>query len=128
MANTAEFEQLAARAGFVFAGEVRRTGATTMEAVEPTKETAVVRVHNVLRAPADFGERKGTDVTVRLASPARKGQRAVFFTVGWMSGTGLAVRELGRRPASEAEGLEKRMEDATRQEDVREVRRRIAEA
>ncbi len=125
---TTEVERLSRRAGFVFAGRVERTGATTMELVEPTKETAVVRVEAVLRAPPDFGERKGSEVTVRLGSPAKKGQRAVFFTVGWISGTGLAVQEIGRQPAADLDAMRKRMEDAVQQQEAAVLRKRVAEA
>jgi hypothetical protein len=126
--STAEVERLARRAGFVFAGEVVRTGATTMELVEPTKETAVVRVERVLRAPDDLGAKRGSEVTVRLRSPARKGQRAVFFTVGWISGDGLAVQEVGRQPAGEVEAMEKQMGEAVRKEEFAAMRRRVKEA
>jgi hypothetical protein len=126
--STAEVERLARRAGFVFAGEVVRTGATTMELVEPTKETAVVRVEQVLQAPDDLGAQKGSEVTVRLQSPARKGQRAVFFTVGWISGDGLAVQEVGRQPAGEVEAMEKQLGEAVRKEEFAAVRRRVKEA
>jgi hypothetical protein len=126
--TTAEVERLSRRAGFVFAGVVERTNATTMDVVEPTKETAVVRVERVLRAPADFGERKGTKVTVRLASPARKGQRAVFYTVGWISGTGLAVLEVGRQPARDLGTMSNEMEDAARKEGTAALRKRVADA
>src|SRR5215212_8731452 len=105
--STTEVERLARRAGFVFAGEVVRTRATTMEIVEPTDETAVVRVERVLSAPDDLGVRRGSQVTVRLQSAAKKGQRAVFFTVGWISGDGLAVQEVGRRPAGDLDALKK---------------------
>jgi hypothetical protein len=124
----AEVERLSLRAGFVFAGRVERTGATTMELVQPTKETAVVRVDEVLRAPADFGERKGSEVTVRLGSPARKGQRAVFFTVGWISGAGLAVQEIGRQSAEDLDTMRKRMEDAVQRQEAAALRKRLADA
>lgn len=121
--STAEVERLSRRAGFVFAGRVVRTGATTMELVEATKETAVVRVDRVLRAPDDLGAHAG-----RLRSPAKKGERAVFFTVGWISGEGLAVQELGRQPADELDAMHKRMGDAVRKEELAALRKRAAEA
>jgi len=126
--STAEVERLSRRAGFVFAGVVERTNATTMEIVEAAKETAIVRVERVLRAPADFGERTGTKVTVRLASPARKGERAVFYTVGWISGTGLAVLEVGRQPAQDLGTMRKQMEDAERKQETAALRKRVADA
>jgi hypothetical protein len=126
--STTEVERLARRAGFVFAGEVLRTGATTMELVEPTKETAVVRVERVLSAPDDLGVRRGSEVTVRLRSAARKGQRAVFFTVGWISGDGLAVQEVGRQPAGELDAMEKQVGDLRRKDEIADLRRRVKEA
>jgi hypothetical protein len=126
--STTEVERLARRAGFVFAGEVVRTGATTMDLVEPTKETVVVRVERVLQAPDDLGARKGSEVTVRLQSPARKGQRAVFFTVGWISGEGLAVQEVGRQPAGELEAMEKQVGDLRRKDEIADLRRRVKAA
>jgi hypothetical protein len=126
--STTEVERLARRAGFVFAGEVVRTGATTMELIEPTKETAVVRVERVLQAPDDLGAEQGSEVTVRLQSPARKGQRAVFFTVGWISGDGLAVQEVGRQAAGDPESMEKQMEDVRRKDELAALRRRVKEA
>src|SRR5215210_1103664 len=126
--SATEVERLARRAGFVFAGEVVRTGASTMELVEPTKETAVVRVERVLSSPDDLGAVPGSEVTVRLASPARKGQRAVFFTVGWISGDGLAVQEVGRQPAGELEAMEKQMGDVVRKDEIAALRRRVKEA
>src|SRR5215210_4562323 len=127
--SATEVERLARRAGFVFAGEVVRTGASTMELVEPTKETAVVRVERVLSSPDDLGAVRGSEVTVRLQSPAKKGQRAVFFTVGWIAGDGLAVQEVGRQPAGALEEMEKQMRDVGRKGDVKEGQRlRVAYA
>lgn len=124
----ADVRRLTRRAGFVFAGRVVRTGATTVDLVEPSKETAVVRVDRVLRAPDDLGARRGSEVTVRLRKAARKGQRAVFFTVGWISGEGLAVQELGREPAGQLDAIEKQMGDAVRKEELADVRKRAKDA
>lgn len=124
----ADVARLSLGAGFVFFGVVEQIGATTMEFVEPTKETAVVRVERVLRAPEDFGDRDGTKVTVRLAAPARKGERAVFFTVGWISGTGLAVQELGREPTQDLDTVREQMDEAERQEALAVLGRRLDEA
>ena len=126
--STAEVDRLTRRSGFVFAGEVVRTSASTLELVEPTKETAVVRVERVLDAPDDLGVSKGSEVTVRLRSPMRKGQRAVFFTVGWVSGEGLAVQEIGRQAAGELSDMEKQMGDLRRKDELAALRRRVKEA
>jgi hypothetical protein len=126
--SSTEVERFARRAGFVFAGEVVRTSATTIELVEPSKETAVVRVERVLQAPDDLGAEKGFEVTVRVQSPVKKGQRAVFFTVGWISGDGLAVQEIGRQAADDSESIEKQMGDVVRKDELSALRRRVKEA
>ena len=126
--STTEVDRLARRSGFVFVGEVLQTSASTLELVEPTKETAIVRVERVLRAPDDLGAGEGFEVTVRLSSPARKGQRAVFFTVGWVSGEGLAVQEVGRQTPSDPEAIEKQMGEVVRKDEIAELRRRVKEA
>jgi len=126
--STTEVERLARRSGFVFAGEVVRTAASTVELVEPTKETAVVRVERVLHAPDDLGADKGSEVTVRVNSPVEKGQRAVFFTVGWISAESLAVQEIGRQAAGDPESIEKQMGDVVRKDELAALRRRVKEA
>jgi hypothetical protein len=126
--STTEVDRLGRRSGFVFLGEVVQTSASTVELVEATKETAVVRVERVLRAPDDLGAGKGSEVTVRLASAAKKGQRAVFFTIGWVSGEGLAVQEVGRQAPGDPEAIEKQMGDVVGKDEIAELRRRVKEA
>ncbi len=82
----------------------------------------------MLRASADFGARKGTRVTVRLAAPARKGQQAVFFTVGWVSGEGLAVQEIGRQPATDVGMMRKQMDETEQRDELAALRKRVGEA
>src|SRR5215211_7450558 len=126
--STTEVDRLARRSGFVFLGEVIQTSATALELIEATKETAIVRVERVLQAPADLGAEEGSEVTVRLSSPAKKGQRAVFFTMGWASGESLAVQEIGRQPPGDPEAIEKQMGDVVRKDEISELRRRVKEA
>jgi hypothetical protein len=126
--STTEVDRLTRRSGFVFLGEVLQTSASTVELVEATKETAVVRVERVLQAPDDLGAAKGSEVTVRLASPVKKGQRVVFFTVGWISGENLAVQELGRQAPGDPEAVEKQVGDVARRDEIAGLRRRVKEA
>jgi hypothetical protein len=124
----ADVARLSRVSGFVFAGEVERTNASTVALVRPTKQIAVVRVREVLKAPADFGPRKGKRVTVRLKGTARKGQRAVFFTVGWVSGDGLAVQEMGRQPATDIGTIRKQMDEAEQRDELSSLRKRVGAA
>ena len=126
--STTEVDRLARRSGFVFLGEVVQTSASAMELIEASKETAIVRVERVLQAPPDLGAEKGSQVTVRLSSPVKKGQRAVFFTMGWASGESLAVQEIGRQPPGDPDAIEKQMGDVVRKDEIAELRRRVKEA
>ena len=67
-------------------------------------------------------------MTVRLAKPAKKGQQAVFFTVGWISGDGLAVQEIGRQPATDIGTMRKQMDEAEERSEQAALRKRVGEA
>lgn len=93
-------------AGFVFEGTVRRTKAANVKAVTDRQRTVVVRVNEIVRAPEALAGYVGQDVTVQLSKGerARKNQRAIFYTNGWIFGENLAVQSVGhdRAPAARA--------------------------
>jgi hypothetical protein len=90
-----------------FTATVVEAGAATTGTVPATERTAIVRVAEVLHAPAAFATLAGADITVRQADdvPAlAAGQQVVLFTDPVMVGHGLAVREIARlHPADLAE-------------------------
>ena len=84
------------RATFIFIGTVSKVNASTMPDVKASDSTAVVRVDEVidgLGAPPDLA---GKEITVQLAQPGsvRAGQKAAFFTRGWLMGESMAVIEV----------------------------------
>ncbi|HEV2705481.1 MAG TPA: hypothetical protein VGV59_06125 [Pyrinomonadaceae bacterium] len=84
---------------FIFQGTVAKLNSTTMPSSLPASDaTVVVKVEEVIDAPASLGNFTGQEITVGLAknSPVRSGQRLVFFTRGWLYGRSLAVSEVGR--------------------------------
>jgi hypothetical protein len=93
-----------------------------MPGVPVSASTVVVKVDEVISAPASIGDLTGRDVTVALRQPGsvREGQQSVFFTNGWIYGTGLAVREVDR--------LDGRQATADLREQVAEAERRNEEA
>jgi hypothetical protein len=90
-----------------FTATVVAAGAAAEGAGPATGRTAIVRVTEVLHAPAAFATLAGAEVTVRQADGApalAAGQRVVLFTDPVVVGHGLAVQEIARRdPASLAE-------------------------
>src|SRR4051794_34294347 len=97
------FQEEQEQADFVFKGTVEQLGASAMAEVEASDSTAVVVVDEVVHAPDQFRDLQGQKVTVQLAEAGSvsEGDRAVFFTVGWLFGESIAVRELEHRPADE---------------------------
>lgn len=94
-------------AGFVFEGTVRRTKAANVKAVTDKQRTFVVRVTEIVRAPEALAGYVGQDVTVKLAKGERvtKGQKALFYTNGWIFGENLAVQSVGHERARAARAV-----------------------
>ncbi len=97
MAIESTLQDLVRRSTFIFNGTVEKLNATTMSIVKPTDSTAVVRVDQIIRAPANYNTFAGKGITVRLLKPGTvaSGQQVVFFTEAWLDGTSIAVKEVG---------------------------------
>jgi hypothetical protein len=113
-----EFQQLVRKAPFIFYGTVRKTGAANLDAVPASPSNAVVRVDRVLSAPPAIGNFTGRDITVSLlkAESPKNGERAVFFTTGWIYGKTLAVREVSHLadPDADVKAIGARLSEAQR--------------
>lgn len=81
----------------IFVGTVLELGAVSFHAVPVSNRTATVRVDHVLLKPEGMGLRVDDTVTVELKdrSAPKPGSQATFATVAWISGKGLALREIG---------------------------------
>jgi hypothetical protein len=100
MAASSRIEDLAQQARFVFKGTVKQLHAATMPEVPVTDRTAVVRVDEIIHAPAMLSNYTGQDITVQLGGrkKVQVGQEAVFFTNGWLFGKSIAVQSLDHHP------------------------------
>jgi hypothetical protein len=94
-------DSLARSSHIIFLGRVVKLHAANMDVVTHTENTAVVRVEEVLDAPAGVAGLKGQDVTIELLRPEalKTEQKAVFFTDGVLFGQRLVVKEIGHLPA-----------------------------
>jgi hypothetical protein len=103
----AELLSLMQQSGVNFVGTVQRLGESTVADLPVDERTAVVRVSDVLNVPPALEGLAGMEVTVQLrsdAEPPAPGNRAVFFTDPIAFDKGIALREVDRRPAEDAQG------------------------
>lgn len=91
-------DELTRTAPFVFRGTVEKAGASNVTGIKASPRTVVVRVDEVLKAPAELGDFTGREITVQLQEPNtdQPGRMGVFFTRGWVYGETLGVVEVGR--------------------------------
>jgi len=103
MASGSMLQQLARQAQFVFKGTVRRSHASTMTDLTPDGRTAIVRVDDIIQAPAPFAALAGQDITVQVGGRKKfsNGTSAIFFANGWRIGDGVAVRAVEFLPAGD---------------------------
>src|SRR5829696_3003755 len=95
-------KQLVATSGFAFAGTVEARGVAAEAGLAADDRTLVVRVEQVLHAPAGFMVPTGSTVIVQTSAdlpPLDPGERATFFANGLAYGDQLAVAEVGRLSA-----------------------------
>jgi hypothetical protein len=122
-------EALTRQAEVVFRGTVERVAAANLSVVEPAADTAVVRIDELLKAPADVRDFVGREVTVKLRTPdsVKPGTKAVFFATTWLYGESLGLVEVGRVRDS-GPGLRTEVAAASRRIYEDEVRQHIAGA
>lgn len=89
---------------FVFVGVVERLGASNVREAPRSDLTAVVSIERILLAPPDFADLSG-EITVLLPPdrPVEAGERRVFNCIGWILGSGVALRALDLTPPEERE-------------------------
>src|ERR1700730_13539916 len=87
---------LAKQSSIVFSGTVSQLGATSFSDVPKSAQTVVVRVDSVLKKPFPVSLKRGDKVTVEVKDPSgfQEGTHAIFYTDGWIFGSGVAVKEL----------------------------------
>src|SRR3954468_15050308 len=89
-------DELVSQAPFVFRGVIESMAETTTAAVAATNRTAVVRVVEVIRAPAAFSGFAGQQVTVTLLQSGQPppGTTAVFYTRTQLIADSLVLAEV----------------------------------
>lgn len=95
------------KAGVVFAGTVKEIGAASFPEVPRSPRTIVVRIDSVWKKPDAVSLRVGDYATVEVRDPSsfKSGTRAIFYTDGWIFGSGIAVKELDHSILTTAEAI-----------------------
>jgi hypothetical protein len=96
-------KDFASRAKFIFRGSVQKLGASNVTAAPANAKTIVVRIEEIIAAPAVLSQFVGRDITVQfeVRPKLKAGQRAIFYTNGWLFGESIAVQALAAEPVEE---------------------------
>src|SRR5215471_3324293 len=124
-------EKMARQASFIFEGTVQKLKAATMSSVPVTDNTVVVHVDNVKEAPKTLLAYGDKDITVELSKgeKVKEGEKAVFYTNGWMFGDGIAVQSIGHTDIeSESVASSASASDPVQAKKDRELQEHLADA
>lgn len=116
---------------FIFKGTVQKLGASTVTQLSKSSETAIVRVDEILQAPAALAKTLGKQITVKLVKGSRvkTGEQIVFHANGWLFGDSVAVESIKQeRPVLSTAMLSEQVSDPTRTLATRELENRVADA
>jgi len=93
----------ARRAKFIFRGSVQKLGASNVTAAPANAKTIVVRIEEIITGPSVLTQFVGRDITVQfdVRQKLKAGQRAIFYTNGWLFGESIAVQALAAEPVEE---------------------------
>ena len=91
-----DIQRLVRDSRFIFSGTVVELGASTVANLGSRDNFAAVRVDRSLQADPALGDLRGRAVTVELLdrNELQPGNRAIFFTLNWIQGGGIAAREV----------------------------------
>jgi hypothetical protein len=92
-----ELQKLVRDAHLIFTATVVEIGASSVANLSPRDNFALVVVDRPLRADPGLGDLRRRKITVELLKMGelRSEDRVIFFTLNWIQGGGIAVRELG---------------------------------
>ncbi len=101
-----------------------------MDSVPANNNTAVIKVVHVY-TPADIlGDLTGKQVTVQLqeGNAMASGDKAVFFTNGWIYGKGIAFKEVGRMKEEQPDKFKPRVAKSLQRKADQRLKDRIDRA
>ena len=124
-------EEYVAESTVIFKGRVEEVQASNLKILPASNQTILVRVEEVLSAAKTMPSLKGALVTVHVKDPGslKVGDRATFFTTGWLYGENIALQEVAHSSAEpNSEALRKQIVDLQSRTDDQKVEARIQHA
>jgi hypothetical protein len=120
-------QTLSKSSDMAFIGTVLEMHAVSFAGVAASPETMVVKIDRVLEKPAAIVLRAGDKVTVAAKDPSQfhPGLQATFYCVGWVFGSGVALREVGHEVPSDPTDP---VNPDQKQQEQAEVRKQISDA
>ncbi|HEX8115732.1 MAG TPA: hypothetical protein VF521_00545, partial [Pyrinomonadaceae bacterium] len=105
MAEKLTEAELNERAVFVFKGTVSKLKAAASAGVPVTPRTAVVRVDEIVRAPALLTRYAGREITLQLepGHKAKEGTAALFYAADLLFGEGVSATAIGHTDLDQSE-------------------------
>jgi hypothetical protein len=122
--------ELLRQANLVFVGTVQQVGQVAMSGVPRSPRTIVVRVDAIIDKPPAVSLALNDAVTVEVKdpSPFQPGVQATFYTVLWILGKGLALREVGHEIVPPTAARSEREARRTTHREVAEAREEVRNA
>lgn len=115
---------------YIFAGTVEKLGSAHISSVPANDNTSVVKVEYVY-TPADIlDDLTGKQVTVQLkeTQTISSGNRAIFFTNGWIYGKGIALTEVGHMKEEQPDKFKPRVAQSLQRKADNQLKKRIDRA
>jgi len=105
--DQAVIQELVRDSSFIFTGTVVELSVSTVANLTPRDNFAAVRIDRPLRSDPALGDLRGRLATVELLSRGelQPGEKAIFFTVNWILGGGIAVREVAHLNAQQEDSV-----------------------
>jgi hypothetical protein len=91
-----ELQRLVHDSSLIFSGTVIELGASSVANLAPRDNFAVVLVDKPMRFDSALGDLRRKKITVALlkAGELQQDEKAIFFTLNWIQGGGIAAREV----------------------------------
>src|SRR5712672_502853 len=95
MSQSTDTEGFIRESTVIFKGRIEKERASNLKILPASDQTVLVRIEEVPYAAKTMTDLKNEQVTVQLKEPnsLKAGDRATFFTMGWLYGENVALRE-----------------------------------
>ncbi len=126
-----KIDKLVQGSTYIFSGTVQKLGAAHMASVPVSDNTAIVKVDDHVYTAVDvLGDLTNKEVTVQLKEikTIDTGWQAIFFTNGWIYGSGVALVEFGRLKVEDPEKFTMKVAESLKRKEEQKLKKRLDSA